>query len=413
MLCLYKPTFKEVKTIFDHNLTYSKNRYRILSIIYREKSVTRSQLVKITGLTILTINKIIKTLLNDRLIVETDFKDIRRGRPPVLISINADYAYVIGVDVGAYSVKLGVIKFNGEILESEIFFTPQPLCCPVEILSFSDLEEKINRLIQKYDNKIMGIGMGISGMVNHNSSTIEFCPNIKGYDNISLGSKFNANDFSVAVDTSARCMALAEFFSQPEDETDNLIYVAIGYSIAAGIIIDKKIFRGANGYAGEIGHVKVEYNTDIQCSCGSYGCVENYSTLPMIKDSVISKLSEYNGYSLLNKICEDPNLLTLDDLSRAYQDGDKTTVEAVHEAIDKLGYVLADYVNLVNPSHMILGGGFMDLFPGTLELLKSKIQGNGLTPALKNFTIKKSALGPEGAIYGSALQILCKEFLKE
>ena len=392
----------------------SESTKQILKLVYARRQITRKDLSEITGFSKLTVAKIITSLINDGVIIETDPLDTEKGRKPLFISPSPDYAYVIGIDIGSYSIKIGVVDFCGGIIEKKIqAISNVNLVSPYSVMSFSELRTHIGQLVEKYGaDKLMGIGIGITGLVNSVSQTIVFCSNILGYNNLAVSSILSEQfKVPVIVDTSARCMALGElYFGNPSNSAD-LSFVSVGYSITVGTIIGGKIFRGSNGFAGELGHVKVDLEGHKVCTCGSYNCIEGYATLPEMKNIIIQKLEGFKGYSLLKEKYEHNGEISYEDMVNAVSIGDKVAVEGFSETIEKLCIVLADYINLFNPASLVLGGGFFDLFPFVLPELERELQKQCLTPSFRNVQLKLSELSIDGAIKGSAMQIIQTSFL--
>jgi predicted NBD/HSP70 family sugar kinase len=396
---------------------YADTSKQIIEIIYTRRQITRKDLAEATGLSNLTVVKNITALIGDGVIVETETLNTVKGRKPLFLSPNPDYGYVIGIDVGSYSIKMGVVDFSGRIIEKKIEvideFNPG---FPSSILDFSELRSHIAVLVDKYGTeKLLGIGIGITGLVNNNTQTIVFCPNIRGYNNLAVSSVLR-EQFKVPalVDTSARCMALGELFfgggegrrQPPDAASGELSFVSAGHSIAVGTIIGGKIFRGFNGFAGELGHVKAVMGEQKVCTCGSYNCIEGYVTLPEIKNTLVGKLNEFRGYSPLKEKLESSGDISYEDMANAVSIGDKVAVECFGETIEKLSIVLADYVNLFNPASLVLGGGFFDMFPFVLPELERELQKQCLTPSLWGIKLGLSELSVDGAIKGSAMQII-------
>lgn len=389
------------------------NSKQILELIYTNRQITRKDLAKLTGLSNLTVAKIITALIKDNVIVETDPLNTEKGRKPLFLSPNPDYAYVIGIDIGSFSVKIGVVDFSGRIIEKKIHTidvadSNVPFC----VMTFTELQSCIGELTAKYGNeKLLGIGIGITGLVNSVTQTIVFCPNIRGYNNLAIGSvlgeKYKA---PIMVDTSARCMALGESYLGETPNLGDISFVSVGYSIAVGTIIGGKIFRGSSGFAGELGHVKTSLGEHKICTCGSYNCIEGFATLPELKTMLIGKLEKFKGYSLLKEKYEHALDISYEDIANAASIGDKVAVEGFGETIEKLSIVLADYINLFNPATLVLGGGFFDLFPFLLPDIERELQKHCLTPSFRNVQLKLSKLSLDGAIKGSAMQIIQSTF---
>jgi predicted NBD/HSP70 family sugar kinase len=396
------------------NIEYTGTSRQILELIYNRREVTRKTLSEITGLSSLTVAKIITSLINDGLILETDSVTTEKGRKPLLLSTNPDFAYAIGVDIGAYATKIGAVNFSGSIIEKEIKTLANFFEFPSSIMDFEELCDHIAGLIGKRGTEnLLGIGIGITGLVNYVLQTIVFCPNIRGYNNLAISSLLKERfGVPVLVDTSARCMALGERYFGKGYGRGDLSFVSVGHSISAGAIIGRKIFRGSSGFAGELGHVKVavEGEGNKLCTCGSYNCIEGFITLPEMKQMLVEKLESYKGYSQLKEKYERTKEISYQDIANAVRTGDKVAVEGFGETIEKLSLVLSDYINLFNPASLVLGGGFFDLFPFILPELERELQKQCLTPSFRNVQLFLSELSVDGAIIGSAMQIIEKLF---
>jgi predicted NBD/HSP70 family sugar kinase len=301
------------------------------------------------------------------------------------------------------------VDFAGTLLEKDIRAIDEAdVESPFTVLGFSELRGIIASLIEKRGKeKCMGIGIGITGLVNSVAQTIVFCPNIRGYNNLAISSVLGKQfKVPVAVDTSARCMALGEIYFGGHGNIGDFSFISAAYSVSAGTVIDGKIFRGANGFAGELGHVKAIMGDQKVCTCGSYNCIEGYVTLPEIKTMLIKKLKSFNGFSGLKDKFEQSGKITYADIANAASLGDKIAVESLGEVIEKFSIVLADYINLFNPATLVLGGGFFDLFPFVLPELERELQKQCLTPSFRNMEMRLSELSVDGAIRGAAMQII-------
>lgn len=391
----------------------NENTKRILALIFSHKQITRGELAEITGLSSLTVTKIISVLINDGIIIETEPSNTEKGRKPLFLSPCPDYGYVIGIDIGSYSIRIGVVDFAGRIIEKKTHTIDiTDVIIPSSIMNFPELRANIKKFVEKYGEiNFLGIGIGITGLVNNTTQTIVFCPNIRGYNNLPISSILSEQfKVPVIVDTSARCMALGEYYLGNQSNFEDLSFVSVGYSIAVGTIIDGKIFRGSNGFAGELGHVKVHRADNKVCTCGSFNCAEGCVTLPEMKVMLIQKLEKFHGYSLLKEKYENSGGITYEDIVDAVNMGDKVTVEGFGETIEKLSIVLADYINLFNPKSLVLGGGFFDLFPFVLPELERELQKQCLTPSFRNVQLRLSDLSHDGAVRGSAMQIIQTAF---
>lgn len=396
--------------MIDLFLKYSDNQRKILTLIYNNPNISRAELVEKSNLSILTISKNILTFINDNIVITSGSLNSTGGRKANKLLINNNIAYILAMDVGAYAIKIGVLKLNGEIIYRELIENNTD-SFPARTVEIETLKEKLAGIIKKYSHaKFIGIAIGISGIVDFFNKEIIFCPNLTGWNNINIQKEFGDYlNLDAIVDTSARCSALAEHRFGKGKDIKNLIYITVGYSIGAGIIINSEIFRGASGTSGELGHIKIE-NNGLLCTCGNQDCLELYTTLPMVINKIKKELKNYIGYSPIKNEIEDINSIKVEDILKAAKEGDKIVDRIFTETGKMLGTAIANMANLLNPELIILGGGMFEIFPQITKDTVSAIRKRSLSMAFKNLTITTSSLGYDSPIIGCALQFINKLF---
>jgi N-acetylglucosamine repressor len=393
----------------------SENKKNVLKTIYeynrRGEFVTRNILSEVTGLSFATIIRFVSELLADGIIEEFNELESTGGRKPISLRINSDYGYVVSVDIGTFSSKIGVVRMNGELIEKQIYPSDEHNI-PTKGLSIDELYEKLHDVISMYGHeRLLGIGIGVSGMVNCKEGRIIFCPNISGWDNILISSlleeRFNVPVF---LDTSPRCMALAEQWFGVGQNVNNQIFASFGYgSIGSGIIIESKLFRGSGDFAGELGHVQV-VSDGFLCTCGNRGCIEGYVTMPMIVSAIKEEARENLGFSPIKLMVEKVEDINREIIVKALDEGDKIAGGVIAQTGKYMGVALADMANLFNPDLIVLGGGVIEYFPQLIDEVKRAVKKRSLVTIQRNLTIEKSALGLDGSIIGGAILVLQEFF---
>lgn len=384
----------------------SENKKNILRIIYNEEGISRSDLIERTGLSLPTVIKFVSEFISDGAVEESGTLESTGGRKSSLLRVNPDFAYILGIDVGAHSIKLGVVRINGDIVEKEILPTGQDISGGG--LSLNDISVKIERFLDKYGkDRFIGIGTGISGMIDRKGNVI-FCPNISGWDGISIVEILEKRfGLPVFVDTSSRCMALAEQWFGSGKGVENQVFVSIGYSIGAGIIADSQVFRGNGGFSGELGHIQVGED-GVRCTCGNYGCLELYATLPMIIHDIKKRVERHSGYSPIKTMVKDIDGINKDVIAQALEKGDKVVYEAIMDVGKLIGIALANMANILNPELIILGGGVIENFPAIVGKIEITIKERALVTVQQNLSVGKSLLGWDGPIKGSTVMLIRK-----
>lgn len=394
----------------------SDNKKNIIRTIFESEALSRSRLAEAVGLSSATVSKQVFELIEAGIIEEYGEMESTGGRKPILLRIKPEFAYIVSVDIGSYSTKIGIVNINGAIVEKHTVQTPGFLV--------ENLTQFIDELISRYDiNKIIGIGVCISGMVNYQEGKIIFCPNIESWNHLDLveilEKKYGLPCF---LDTSSRGMALAEYWFGAGKHVKDQIFVSIGNGIGAGIILDSHIFRGNSGFSGELGHIQVDERGG-RCSCGNYGCLENYVTVMMIQLRVARRIRDNDTYTPLKyminvqKLMDALNaadhktvydMLNVDILTEALNAGDKIVYEILMDSCKMIGVALTNIANVMNPELIVLGGGLIERFPIVVDEIARIVKARSLVTVRQHLDIKKSTLGNDGPIIGSALLVINK-----
>lgn len=393
--------------------SYSVNQKRLLRLIWNTRDAIRQYLARESELSSLTVNKIIAAFIADGVVVEERTVDARYGRKPTVLEINPNYGFVVGVDIGAYRVGVGLLSLTGEIVEkSDIVYSSREF--PATIISPDELLEQIGLLLEKYrDRNILGIGLGISGLVDHAEGKIVYCPNIVGYDNLAIREFIETRfDLPVFVNTSARCMALAEQRFGAGVDCPNQIFVSLGHgSISAGIIVNGELFYGGGGFSGEVGHLTSTISRGVQCTCGNYDCLETQATLPAIISHIAKEIGQPNIFSVAATLAPRPEDLTPELVNQALDGGDKIVYCLLDEIGTAIGNTLTSLVNILNPEVMILGGGSVFCLPSLMGPITRTLRQKALITNQQILKLRQSTLGPDCGLIGSAMQVI-NEFFK-
>lgn len=258
--------------------------------------------------------------------------------------------FYIGIDIGGTSAKIGLVAKNGEIKEK----------FQVKTIKSAIWKEIIDEYIKPIKNwiqegyKIEGIGIGAPGFVNKTTGILYNCENIPGLINAPFVNYLKETfKIKVLADNDATCAAIGEHIFGAGKEFSDFIMVTVGTGIGGGLILNNKIYRGFDGYAGELGHMIVVADGR-ECTCGNKGCIEAYasatSIIKRIKDGI--KKGYINSYDDVEKNQIDAKLI----FERA-EKGDIYSIDAIDSAARYLGKLLGGIVNLLNLQAIIIGGG--------------------------------------------------------
>jgi len=257
----------------------------------------------------------------------------------------------LGIDLGGTGIKMAIVEKNGKIVEQMSFPNSCP-CAPKTIVN----EIRYHLSSMKHAGTIVGAGVGVAGDVDQKNGIVRFSPNL-GWKMVPLKHMLKAIiKVPIIIDNDANAAAWGAYWLDAKASVKNLICITLGTGVGGGIICDGKLYRGATGTAGEIGHIAFDAH-GLQCNCGSTGCIERYLGAKFLsmqaqeavergKSKIISKLTNGNLEMITPKV-----------LTQAANQGDKVALSIWHQAGERLGIILAGVINMFNPEMIILAGG--------------------------------------------------------
>jgi len=261
-----------------------------------------------------------------------------------------DKFYYVGIDIGGTKIKIGVVDNYGELYHRETIITAENLDEKVVVTNLAKIVERLN---QEFPN-IYGVGIGCAGIVDHLLGSVIFSPNI-GWRNFPIARELEKlTKLKVVIDNDANAAAWGTFYLNYRDRYAYMMCVTLGTGIGGGLILDGRLYRGANGSAGEIGHMT--YVPDgPECTCGNRGCIEVYAGTKGVLKLAAEKVTS-NPQSLILKFQEEGKI-TPKSISRAAAAGDKGAIAIWEETGERLGTAFASIINLLNLQAIHLTGG--------------------------------------------------------
>lgn len=246
------------------------------------------------------------------------------------------------------------------------------------------------------------IGVSFGGPVDATTGTVRLSHHVEGWENIPLRQILETCfDAPTSVDNDANVAALGEHRFGAGIGFDSLLYITVSTGVGGGWILNQRPWRGAEGMAGEIGHMVVDPAGPI-CLCGKRGCVERMTSGPYIAEDVRSLLQQHpeRGQILRALVGDNLAILTAQIVSQAASVGDELAIEALEKAGSALGRGIGNVANLINPQRFILGGGVA----GAGKIFWTAVHRVARETALPevNFEIVPAALGDEAPLWGAA-----------
>jgi N-acetylglucosamine repressor len=378
-------------------LMKSVNKSIILNKIRTTDSISRAQIAKETSLTPPTVSSIVKELIDQGLVRESTLGHSSGGRKPTLLHINTDAFYVIGVDVGPERVECIVTDLAGDILHRTSGVLPSPLTNEQFLVILIDNIHKILQSSKVNQEKIIGIGIAMHGVVDVEKGTSLIAPILK-LKNIPIKDRLEEEfNLTVKVENDARAMALGESWFGGHGDVDSMVAVNIGRGVGAGIVLNGKLFHGSEGIAGEFGHMTIDINGEI-CECGNRGCLQT-----LVSGEAIAE----RGSLLIN---EKSMRLSGKDIFEMAEAKDPSCIQLLQETGEIIGIGLTNFIHLVNPSKIVLGGGVMNSQKYIMPTLLETIQQRVLTDQARQTDVQVTALGSDATLLGAVSLLLVELF---
>lgn len=372
----------------DESSTTAAGTDPLLQLLLDGQPRTRNQLMDLTGLARSTVTGRLETLVAMEFVVPHEAAESTGGRPPGRFRFNPAARLVLAADVGATHLSVALADLAGEILDSTTI--SQNIADGPEVV-LAALTDQAHALLARHANgRLAGTGVGLPGPVEHLTGRPNHPPIMPGWDSYDVVGRLAAEfDGPVLVDNDVNLMALGEHTSQYA-VVEHLLFVKVATGIGAGLISGGRLHRGAQGAAGDIGHIQAPGHTEL-CRCGNTGCLEAVASAAAIA-------SQLRAAGLEAASSQD-----VVDLVRA---GNTAATQAVRQAGREIGSVLAACVSLINPSVIVIGGSLSQAGDSLLAGIREAIYARSLPLATTELKVVPARTGHQAAIRGAAAMVL-------
>jgi glucokinase len=352
---------------------------------------TRSELAAATGFARSTIASRIDELLAAGLIAPVGEAVSTGGRPPSRVALNASARLVAGADFGATHATVAIMDLAGDVLQE--LSAERPIASgPVESLDW--LRDAVLQLMDRLGrdpSELIAIGVGLPGPVEHSTGRPTNPPIMPGWDCYDvpghLGRTFSG---PVLVDNDVNVMALGEQ-SKAWPGVQDMMLVKVATGIGSGIISGGILQRGADGSAGDIGHIAVSSAAGVLCRCGNTGCLEAVAGAPAILRSLAEQGLDATSVA---------------DLTTRVSAGDLVVVRALRDAGRSIGEVLTMCVSLINPSLIVVAGALSRFSDLLIAGIRESVYARSMPLATKNLMIVESRVGARAGVIGAGMMAL-------
>jgi len=332
-------------------------------------------------------------------------RDEEAAGEPDRLRLRRDPAKTNGVQLGITSIAVGISDLGGTLLvqheePAEVGDGPVPV---------------LTRVVERWQQQLLagpvgnapiwGIGIGLPGPVEFATGRPVAPPAMPGWDDFDVrtffGDHFRA---PVWVDNEVNIMALGELRAGLAQGQADLVYVKVGTGIGAGLVTKGSLHRGAQGCAGDIGHVTVDDSATVLCRCGKYGCLEALAGGAAIARDAERAAREGRSTFLAAALDRDGKI-EAQTVSDAATHGDPVAIDLLARSARLVGVTMARMVNFFNPWLILVGGGVSRSDDAYLAEIRHTIISRSLPLATRSLQISRSSLGDQAGLRGAAFMV--------
>ncbi len=306
----------------------------------------------------------------------------------------------IGIDVGGTNLRGALVSTDGNIIN--------------RMKIASDADKGIDAVIDNLVRLIKGIGggeeasavgFGIPGIIDFKAGIITQAPNICNVNNYPIRENRRArlgDAIPVIIENDANCAAVGEWWMGAGKDVGSLVMITLGTGVGGGIMLDGKLWRGADGMGGEVGHMTI-YPGGPKCNCGNFGCLEVYSSATGIRRMVRETLADTSSKTVLRELVLDENPGRMPEaVMKAALEGDRAALGIWEQFGTALGIGMASLVNILNVEMIVIGGGVSQAWGMFIDKALSELKRRALRAPAERVRVMKSVLGDDEGILGAS-----------
>lgn len=379
-----------LKSLREHN------RARVIDALRGSPGLSRTDVMRATGLSRATVSSIVGELLESGIVVErsTPRDDAERqgtGRPPVLLALHPGAGLALGVDFGHRHLRVALADLSSQVLAERRIALDVDRSATAGLDAATELVGEVIAEAGAERDRIIGCGMGLPGPIDRLSGTVGSSVILPGWSGEEPAPRLARRlGVPVTVDNDANLGALGEATFGAGRGVSDLVYVKVASGIGAGIVLGGRIHRGTRGLAGELGHVRSEPQGRL-CRCGSRGCLETVAAAP----ALLELLREAQG-----------DQLTINGLLELVREGDVGASRLVADAGRAIGRALADTCNLLNPELIVVGGELSEAGEPLITGVRDSLQRYGLPASVAEVRVVAAELADRAEVLGAVSLVI-------
>lgn len=368
------------------------NRHRLLDAVRRSGPISRADLAKATRLSPPTVSALVEDLVQEvGLLHEVGIGTSKGGRPPIMLQFNAEFGYLVGVDVGSRTLRVALADLQGKVLARHQEPTDSSSGSATLEQIYASVDDVFRRA-KRDRTRLYAVGIGAPGMTDVNTGRVINAVNLPGWVDIPLRELAETHlAVPVRVDNDANMAALGERWLGSAQRVDDFVFMALGAGVGAGVVVGGRLHRGHHWYAGEISHMNLDYR-EWQSDFGERGYLESRVGAAAIP--------EWHQAKRLVEGVAGPGTdraAAVALIIEAARAGDARAAAVIDDLAVYLGTAVANIVAVLDPALVVFGGGLSHAGDLLLQPLRRVV--SRIVPNLPRLEI--SSLGDDAQLMGA------------
>ncbi len=315
---------------------------------------------------------------------------------------------VLTVDLGGTKIIAAVVLPDGKLLSRNYCLTMADKGPEIVIDRIIFAVNRAMTQAQLKGSELIGLGIAAAGILDTKKGIVTTSPNLPHWHNVPLRDilvkKLGVITYII---NDANAAALGEHRFGAGRGLDNMIYLTVSTGIGGGIIVDGELYSGADGCAGELGHMTIEVNGP-QCHCGNFGCLEALASGWAVAKAAITRINNGGKSSIIELADGRLESVTAETVAEAARRGDRLAADIVAEAANYLGVGLANLVNIFNPELIVIGGGLSKMGDMLLKPARKVLRERAFRLPSDTVRVVRARLGSNAGIIGAAAYVFAK-----
>ncbi|MDX1673155.1 MAG: ROK family transcriptional regulator [Longimicrobiales bacterium] len=367
----------------------------ILNQVFRSERCSRFELAQRLNINATMVGRYVNEFLDVGILLEGEPVQSRPGRAPVPLQLNPDYGTFVGLDFEALRARAVLCDFGGGVLKEEEVSLP---ASPSREEALETITELARRMVEQADGPVFAVGVAAPGQVDVRSGRILHYRLLPDFDQVPVRERMEAAlgpDVPVFVEDNIRAVAYAELLRGAGRGNSDFLCLAVRSGVGLGIVIDGRVYRGANALAGEVGYTVLP--TD-----GGPKLVTDLVSATGFVESTRAMLRSWQKTDSRQRLLDKGEDLRLSDLVEEAQAGDDLLDACLEELGERLGTILANLANLFAPEKIVLSGEVPNCCSTVRQALEETFREHVLPQILKTTYLEDGRLGGIAGALGAA-----------